>query len=350
MEKLISFLKSYGLSDKEVKRLFHDITGEDLIQLTNALNLNTLSKILDNTNAILKKYNISLLLENNIIDVFKSDLLDKNYLLEKKFTYVVAINEEELFHVLNILDENHEQYLMLDDSKLAISDKVIFEVNKKIKQLTKRNPIAAGMQKKTGAGVHKDKKETKDQYSRKAKYKKNISENKDYNINLGDHVKYNNDKGIVLDPNGPENTVLIKTKDGIMVSKKQNVKVDEGVIGMSNINSINRIKQLAGIRVQENVPSIPDTIDQDYVDIDIDNNDVGTDGNIDMNITDIPQKVSEVDSIYANIDDIRNKIVDVKVSEFKNVISQLENLIVDIKNMGRSYLGENKDEVRKSKR
>lgn len=71
-----------------------------------------------------------------------------------------------------------------------------------------------------------------------------------FDPNLGDDVRIGEEEGIVKIQNGPNNTMGV-TIDGemTMVNKKDVNKLEEGILGMTALQDIRRMKELAGLPV-----------------------------------------------------------------------------------------------------
>ena len=87
---------------------------------------------------------------------------------------------------------------------------------------------------------------------KKKSSKKSHKEYKDapYDPNLGDDVRIGEEEGIVKIQNGPNNTMGV-TIDGEMTMVKKNDvnKLEEGILGMTALQDIRRMKELAGLPV-----------------------------------------------------------------------------------------------------
>jgi len=243
--------------------------------------------------------------------------------------------------------------------KFQFDEPVVEEKNKMAKDLPKsRNPIAAGMVKKTGGGAHNSKDpDRKDPFSRKAKHKNSFREEVEINEDDSD-------------------------------------RIDEGVLGMTRVDPIdmNRLRQLAGMKalpadagiseaIVEADPLEPEIeVADDFDDADLDmgsdldapvdadafgsDDDLGLDMGDDLGMDADPMDIGGVpgdlppvddmmggldvvptnsiayDEILNNLNAVQATLGDVKLSEYKSILAKLDILADQIRSMGRDYLGE----------
>lgn len=243
--------------------------------------------------------------------------------------------------------------------KFQFDESVVEEKNKMAKDLPKsRNPIAAGMVKKTGGGAHNSKDPSRrDPFSRKAKHKGSFNE--------------------------------------AVVNEDDSDRIDEGVLGMTRVDPIdmNRLRQLAGMKslpadagitetILEDDPLEPEIeVADDFGDADLDlggdldspvddAEDFGAEDGLDLDLGDdtgldaepmdlggvpgdlppvddmmggldvMPTNSIAYDEILNNLNAVQATLGDVKLSEYKSILAKLDILADQIRSMGRDYLGE----------
>jgi hypothetical protein len=283
---------------------------------------------------------------------------------------------------------------------------VVEEKNKnmaKDEMPAKRNPFAAHAIKKGGAGAHNSKDPSRrDAWSRNAKHKK--SQVDESAFSQGETVGYNGEEYPVHINNGPNSTIGLLIDGRVrMVKESEVTRIDEGILGMTKIDPLYRLRELAGVKsnnpIVEDEPAIAiagddfdieddtdDTMGPDMGDdmaFDTETGDLGGDldmgddmdmgmetdplagsvddmGMDDMGMDDMgmdmggmpgdlpptnDMMVAPMDSqAYTEIQDHLNNIQaslgDVKLSEYRSLIAKLEALTVQVRSMGRDYLGE----------
>ena len=261
----------------------------------------------------------------------------------------------------------------------------------------RRNPVAQAGRMKGGAGAHDSKDPRKrDAWDRNAKHKKSYMGESSFT--QGETVQYGDREAPVHVPAGPNGTVGLLIDGKVkMVREDEITRVDEGVIGMTKIDPINRLAALAGIRNATTIvedefdatPAMDDFAVADDVDdpmgadlggdagsdvadlandpivsmdggdsLDPMGNDLGSVefANADMDADDMfgaddlgqpagAMGVTATDSeaytmIQDHLNEIQDSLGDVKLSEYRSLIAKLDALSMQIKSMGRDYLGE----------
>ncbi|MNK29867.1 hypothetical protein D3C87_482700 [compost metagenome] len=137
-----------------------------------------------------------------------------------------------------------------------------------------RNPFAAQVIKKSGGGAHNSKDPARrDAWSRNAKHKGRSYESIEESIfTQGESVQFEGSDCSVQIPSGPNGTVGLLIDGKVrMVRESDITRVDEGVLGMTKVDPLYRLRELAGVK-----SSGPAKIEED---------DVGL-GPIDMDVAD----------------------------------------------------------------
>lgn len=324
------------------------------------------------------------------------DWLDENeidYQNNDKHTFLVQSADRESTYKLN-------HFMSRLNGKTSVMDaaKDIEEAKDMKKDLPKsRNPFAAQLASKkvSGGGIHQDKSKKADAWDRGAKHKKpyvgeGLEETTHYT--QGEVVKFGENEVPVHIPAGPNGTVGLLIDGKVkMVREGDITRTDEGILGMTKIDPLYRLRELAGIRgaslAEDNFGTVDNPLDvaDDFDDMDVaptdidgdidlaapdmetdfGGDDLGVDpladvspdmGNPEMNIAPdagIPgalgsEPVMSVEppqsgaygQILDHLNTIQNSLGDVKLSEYRSLIAKLEDLAVQVKGMGRDYLGE----------
>jgi hypothetical protein len=297
---------------------------------------------------------------------------------------VVGTDKNGKIHKIPVADANSGL------SNISESNKGKPPKNKYAGPAAPRNPTVASMKlHKTGGGVHKEPSDDdKNPLSRKAKHKKKFFEEKKFVT--GEEVMYNDNEYHVTVPDAPNNTIGLRI-DGRtkMVNKSDVEKIEESVLGMTGINPLNRLKELAGIRTESNEETSSvlgdsnksEFANEDYEsdewhDIDFGDWDAEVDDiepDVEMNgfddigpelpddMTDKPVVPSAIDlspvpsltntvnanssamsQIQTHLNSIQGLLGEVKLSEFRSIIAKLDSLSVQVRSMGRDYLGESR--------
>ena len=299
-------LKKLGVDDKEIEKFLSDINGVDYINLVNSLDSED-PKDKSLVKNILAKYNNGIR-ENKdmsfdrlyalykgvqdtgkITEVMKwltpinEDTPGDHALARDGYNYSVKVDGPASEKFMDWLDKNKIKYLMDDgglfhirckdrdeayrvdnavdklgakkvvrDSALAegAKEKAKKQENKakaKLANLKPANPVAKAMATNPKkAGPMKDKKDQKDPI--KGKHKKRIETDESIQYYIGESVMVGEQTGVVKIPNGPDNTVGIMF-EGIlsMVDNIDVSRIDEDVMGMTQVNPLFRLRELAGL-------------------------------------------------------------------------------------------------------
>ena len=137
--------------------------------------------------------------------------------------------------------------------KQTTDESVVEEKNKMAKDdlPAKRNPFAAQVIKKSGGGAHNSKDPSrKDAFSRNAKHKgKHFEEIEESAFSQGESVTFEGHECPVHIPAGPNGTVGIIVDGKVrMVSESDITRIDEGVLGMTKVDPLYRLRELAGFK------------------------------------------------------------------------------------------------------
>jgi hypothetical protein len=319
------------------------------------------------------------------------DWLDENeidYQNNDKHTFLVQSADREATYKLN-----HFMGRMNGKTHVMDNTEEVEEAKKMTKDLPKsRNPFAQHAAKKSGGGVHVDKEKKRDVWDRSAKHKKaNVSESLNEScFTQGEIVEFGENKVPVHIPSGPNGTIGLLIDGKVkMVREGDITRTDEGVMGMTKIDPLYRLRELAGLRgpaIQEDdfeTDPIGGDLDvaDDFDDVDpmggeqlgaepvdvsapadgeFDMDPMGGDsglGDVDpmggvpgdlppmgadgaMGMAVEPPQSQAYSEILDHLNNIQASLGDVKLSEYRSLVAKLEDLAVQIKGMGRDYLGE----------
>lgn len=312
---LADTLVKLGVTEPVAKGLQSRINGKDLIHLINALDLDDTDKGLKVANTILAKYGIKLR-----------------------------------------VDEDTHLGLLYEKYRSGFDDMSKKNKNPHGAQFKPRNPTLVAMANRGGGGVHRSSDPArKDPFSRKAKHKKVFDESIDEILDKSqESVMYNGNSVRVKVPNGPNGTIGIIVDGKLkMVDESEIQRIDEGVLGFTQVNPLFRLRELAGIKEEvenESTDSAGFAIDdefdfEDEFGFDTETGDLDQ-GPIDLPpVLDVPMDGGPVQSeayacIEDKINDIRDLLGEVKLSEYRGLVKKLEELTNQVRSMGRDYLGE----------
>lgn len=327
------------------------------------------------------------------------DWLDENevdYQNNDKHTFLVQSADREATYRLN-----HFMGRMNGKTSVMDDQEAVEEAKKMKTDLPKtRNPFAQHAAKKGGAGVHADKEKKRDTWDRSAKHKKqDVEDLKENSFAQGEIVMFGENEVPVHIPAGPNGTIGLLVDGKVkMVREGDITRMDEGVMGMTRIDPLYRLRELAGIRGGETkvvedefeAPTDPLAVADDFDDevapmagdmmgaepvdvsapadgeMDLDNDPMaapvdlggvdpladpmggnpgdlppmGADGAMGgMGAIEPPQSQAYTE-ILDHLNNIQNTLGDVKLSEYRSLVAKLEDLAIQIKGMGRDYLGE----------
>lgn len=145
---------------------------------------------------------------------------------------------------------------------------------------------------KTMGDVKEDKLISKKKSERKPKEEKTTLLDHEFpDLNVGDAViiekdgenddDENGEEGTVKLPKAPGNTVGVMLKGKLKMINRKDVKLKEGVLGMTNIPDIQRMRELAGIAAQDlpepvKAPEAPPVVEPpEQIEIDMDSEECG---------------------------------------------------------------------------
>lgn len=257
----------------------------------------------------------------------------------------------------------------------------------KLANLKPQNPIVQAMSQRTGGGVHKSSAEDPrkaDKFGRKAKHRRDPM---DESYEIGESVLVDGYEATVQIPHGPNGTIgVIMDGELTMVSESQ-VQLNEGVLGMTSMNPLFRLRELAGLAPApiaspgieaEAKPAVAVDLSDDLGDLgDLEGaepavpmsgmdpdptddleNDLGLDGPASLASDpvnggvpgDLPPAggmdamAAPQSDAMAQIEDalngIQRQLADIRLSEYKTVMRKLQDLTNQVQMMGRDYLGE----------
>lgn len=114
-----------------------------------------------------------------------------------------------------------------------------------------RNPFAAQVIKKSGGGAHNSKDPSRrDAWSRNAKHKGRSYESIEESIfTQGESVQFEGNDCSVQIPSGPNGTVGLLIDGKVRMVRESDIsRVDEGVLGMTKVDPLYRLRELAGVK------------------------------------------------------------------------------------------------------
>lgn len=430
---IIGALGALGVDEATAKELKSAISGGDYMNLVNALNKPMITLSDPNVKTILGKYGIT-------ADARSDNSMDETFgvmtRISEGFNYSVEVNSQNRDRVLDWLDENQVEYQAVTPltyniecadrdaayrtgralseiirkptvrDSVEIEEKMSKNPNKRVKdakdkmaELTPRNPIVAAVKVRSGAGAHaKGDPRKADKFARGAKYKPRFDEEIEFAV--GDEVMVGEEIGTIKIPHGPNGTIGVIMNGSLeMVSESEVSRLDEGVMGMSKLNPLFRLRELAGmsntisdddfagIEFSEPVsdpagPLSAGAVDMDSevegpaldTDIDAGIDDMGADmpgdtGDVTASLDPIdggddmtggmpgdlppvnPEPVAGTDALapmqsdaMAQIEDslngVQTKLSEIRLGEYKALIQKLQDLTNQVQMMGRDYLGE----------
>jgi len=177
------------------------------------------------------------------------DWLEENefdYQNNDKHTFLVQSADREKAYRLN-----HFMGKMTGKTSVMDSDEVVEEKKKMAKDdLPKqRNPYAQHLAKK-GNAVHADKTKKTDKWDRSAKHKGQQYESVTESVfSHGETVQFEGADCQVQIPTGPNGTVGLLIDGKVrMVRESEVSRIDEGVLGMTKVDPLYRLKELAGVK------------------------------------------------------------------------------------------------------
>jgi hypothetical protein len=457
-------LVDMGVAPDVAKGLQSKMDGRDLMALTNALNSKDINDDIANANRILSKYGVHIQGANNMSEQFEylsamlakarggapagevekigesnivewltpieeSDDLIATSLALEGFNYVTSVENSLLGEkLIDWLDENQVDYLtngsgqfqikcpdregayrvsgaigriMRSSGRDSLRDSTVEESTVKEKTIKGRNPIAIAMAKRSGGGTHTSKDPArKDPMDRKAKHKGKAMESDD-RFAIGESVVVGEQVGEVRIPHGPNGTIGVVLDGELTMVSESEVALNEGIVGVTQVNPILRLRELAGLPPAPisnptppaapapevaALPSISAPPMSDPVDIAVPSDDIGSDLDMGPEVADdfsdpmdssmelgssmgddmsagaetggvpgdLPPGGPEMpmagavmpvqSEAYSQIEDALNNIQtqlgDVKLSEYKSIVKKLEDLAGQVRVMGRDYLGE----------
>ena len=181
-------------------------------------------------------------------------------------------------------------------------------------------------------------------------YMEKLDKKVDERFKLGDEVIYENKKAKVSNTKLQENGFLqISTNNGKKLVKTNEIKkLNEHVLGMANLDSLNKLRKNAGIKEELTGDEFSYTPDNDIQDDEFSytpDNDIQDD---EFSYT--PDNTSSYTSedgrspalqiIDQSIDNIRTNIDNIRLEEYKQIIKSIDDLKNEIREKGRDYLGE----------
>lgn len=366
----------------------------------------------------------------------ESDDLIASSLAREGFNYVTSVDNRMLGEkLIDWLDENQVDYLtngngqfqikcpdrdgayrvsgaisrIMTSGRNSLRDSAVEETTTVAEKTIKgqntvvgRNPIAIAMAKRGGGGGHTSKDPArKDPLDRKAKHKGRADE--DSSFAIGESVAVAGRVGEVKIPHGPNGTIGVLFDGELTMVSESEVALNEGIVGVTQVNPILRLRELAGLPPAPlSNPTPPATpapevaalpaisappmdapvdlsVPDDDMGADLDmgpevsddfSDPAGTDASMDLGSSmgddmsmgaemggvpgDLPPGGAEMpmgvpvmptqSDAFSQIEDALNNIQtqlgDVKLSEYKSIVKKLEDLAGQVRVMGRDYLGE----------
>lgn len=403
--ELINALKEVGLSDKDVQYVVDNVDGVDLINLVMDLNKSSIHDSYEHTWEILKKYGVAPQQQTSekleMTAQHAATLIE--WLKSNNVEYTMGAHGLKVHGVEPIVIEQVIGEIMKNgkDGKLARQAKR--KLDNYMSGPKRDANFQAAMQRKN-AGVHANQNGSKDVGGRGAKHKKDLKrsfdEDRTGSFESGEKVTFEDHEAIVSIPNGPNGTVGILLNNKLkMVGIGQIHKLDESVLGISTMDTIGRLRELAGIRTtptsQDVKRDFRSTIDEAFEDMDADPYGLGAEDEDEMGeIVPVdgiepdpaqippsanppvippapaapvppaptapiapPNAVGGVDVIGApvvptssqaysqildHLNNIQKSLADIRLSEYRSLLQKLDDLSTQVRNMGRDYLGESR--------
>lgn len=227
------------------------------------------------------------------------DWLEENefdYQNNDKLTFLVqSADREKAYRLNHFMGKMNGKTSVMDDSS------VVEEKKNMAKDLPKsRNPIAAGIVKKSGGGAHNSKDPArKDAWSRSAKHKgKNYESIEESVFAQGESVTFEGNECPVHIPAGPNGTVGILVDGKVrMVRESDITRIDEGVLGMTKVDPLYRLRELAGVKA-----SVSPVVEDDFGSVDPMDMDVADDFSDDSFEIDAGSDASDISDIDGDVD------------------------------------------------
>lgn len=447
---ITALLVNYGVDKITAAALQKNLDGRDLVALTNALNgpsigdnFRAVSKLLskygvtireahmtqahDHLNAMLRSArttgNPHAQVDATIVEwlqpIEESNDPVAHLLALEGYNYVTSVEDNMLGEkLIDWLEENQVDYLTngagqfqikcpdregayrvsgaitrIMHARPVVRDSVQEETvvsekkNKKAPSSAPQNVAKFAAAQRGGAGAHNSKDPArKDPHSRKAKHKGRFNES---DFGIGETVMVGEQEATVKIPHGPSGTIGV-VMDGqlSMVSADSVSRLDERVLGITTVNPLFRLRELAGLAPAPMAPpEVPSEVGApNDITMGSDIEDLG--GDVDPAATDLddlgsepPMDAPEMGGVpgdlgaapvevpgampgdmgagpslaqgimapsqseaFGQIEDHLNGVQamlgDVKLSEYKSLVKKLEDLAGQVRLMGRDYLGE----------
>jgi hypothetical protein len=428
---LVAALVAIGVDETAADELKWSISGGEYMNLVNALNKPMASISDPIVKSVLAKYGIAVGAGSEDTMTEQSGKLTR---IGEGFNYSVEVNSQNRDKVLDWLDENQVSYEAVTplsykvecsdretayrtgraiseilrkptvrDSIEVIESEDIEEMSKnsnkrantakqKMADMKPRNPLAA-MPVAGRAGAHADGKDPRrvDNKGRSAKHKgRRFDEEIEFAI--GDEVMVGEEIGTIKIPHGPNGTIGVLMNGSLeMVAETEVNRLDEGVMGMSKLNPLFRLRELAGlptasgdevggIEISEPVsdpagplgagevgtdlgsevegPEMGDDLGAEMPDASADAiDDLGPIdgpemGGVPGDLPPVnPEAVPGVDAmgpvqseamgqIEDSLNSVQSMLGEIRLGEYKALIQKLQDLTNQVQMMGRDYLGE----------
>ena len=267
----------------------------------------------------------------------------------------------------------------------------IKNAKEKMADMTPRNPVVTAAKTRSGGGAHGKSGRKDDEMGRKAKYKPRFDEQIDFCE--GDQVMVGEDQGTVSIPLGPDGTIGVMVSGKLqMVAEAEVSRLDEGVMGMTKLNPLFRLRELAGLTAGPEThgieipqmeppasdgPLAPGPVDLEIpMDMELDSSEADTDDSMNFELgsdeldteMDLPEPTdmeagmpgdlppenpemagnpvapqSEAMSmIEDSLNSVQAMLADIRLAEYRVLIRRLQDLTNQVQMMGRDYLGESR--------
>lgn len=383
---LSSILVAHGFTPKSASSISKKIDGTDLVNLISAFNSNT-QEGFNTAEQILQGYGYNI--EDNTMTerksylnaLFKSvqtggklhtmeELQDLSFsedgniedqsLAQDGFNYYTVIDDsKKADELMDWLDDNGIDYLISDAGKFHIkcSDRsVAYHVSREISRINRTKNIV------------------RDSVAEASKSVRQKIKPRDPNASVLHKLQAKNPEDledkIAVRKKVQQDSFSRKAKHKNNFTESRDLVLEEGVMSMTKMGSIGRLRELAGLppaklpqevaneddfsdisfddTTDDTLPSDPmDDLPQEPSiavipsDDTIDNGVPGDLPPADAELASVPLNVSPAMSVIQDaINNIGTSLPDLKVSEYKQVINQLTNLLSNTRDTGRNYLGE----------
>lgn len=307
---------------------------------------------------------------------------------DRESTYKVGRAISEIMKKRTVRDSADREESVMSEKKASKRER---EAKEKIAAMKPRDPNVVAMNQRGGKGAHQSADPRKaDAYDRKAKHKRNpLDEEIDFTV--GEAVLVGENEATIQIPHGPNGTIGVMMDGQLsMVDIGDVARLNEGVIGMTPMKSLFRLRELAGLPPAPAAGPEVDAIAAPVVDAGDELEDVGIDIEPEADELGVPAaepseiepEIDAVDDLSTslepaslasdpaggmpgdlppdggdlaplggsqsdamnqiedNLNNIQRQLADIRLGEYKTVIRKLQDLTNQVQMMGRDYLGE----------